>query len=96
MKQIVPAGSPIAPGPAAPPVTVVRLLVVTYYVEVPIIAGTTPRLMRQVNGNPPQPVADNVIDMQFSYDMCDPVNLVACAAIRDPWREIFRPARFTK
>jgi len=96
MKQIVPAGSPIAPGPAAPPVTVVRLLVVTYYVEVPIIAGTTPRLMRQVNGNPPQPVADNVIDMQFSYDMCDPVNLVACAAIRDPLAGNLSPGQIHK
>jgi hypothetical protein len=84
MKQIVPPGSPIAPGPIPQPITVVRLLVVTYYVEVPAIAGTTPRLMRQVNGNAPQPVADNIIDMQFSYDMCDPANAVACAAIRDP------------
>jgi len=86
MKAIVPLGSPIAPVPGvpSPPVTVVRLLVVTYYVEVPVIAGTTPRLMRQVNGNLPQPVADNIIDMQFSYDMCDPANTVACAAIRDP------------
>jgi hypothetical protein len=84
MKAIVPLGSPIAPGPGAPPVTVWRILVVTYYVEVPAVAGTTPRLMRQVNGNLPQPVADNIIDMQFSYDMCDPANLVACAAIRDP------------
>jgi len=96
MKQIVPLGSPIAPGPAAPPVTVVRLLVVTYYVEVPILAGTTPRLMRQVNGNPPQPVADNVIDMQFSYDMCDLVNLVACAAIRDPLAGNLSPGQIHK
>jgi hypothetical protein len=96
MAQIVPLGSPIAPGPAAPPVTVVRLLVVTYYVEVPLIAGTTPRLMRQVNGNPPQPVADNVIDMQFSYDMCDLVNLVACAAIRDPLAGNLSPGQIHK
>jgi hypothetical protein len=96
MKQIVPLGSPIAPGPAAPPVTVVRLLVVTYYIEVPIIAGTTPRLMRQVNGNPPQPVSDNVIDMQFSYDMCDPANLVACAAIRDPLAGNLSPGQIHK
>jgi len=84
MKAIVPPGSPIAPGPLAQPITVWRILVVTYYVEVPAVAGTTPRLMRQVNGNLPQPVADNIIDMQFSYDMCDPANTVGCAAIRDP------------
>ena len=69
---------------------------VTYFVEVPTIAGTTPRLMRQVNGNLPQPVADNIIDMQFSYDMCDPANPAPCAAIRDPLAGNLSPGQIHK
>jgi hypothetical protein len=40
---------------------------VTYYLNVPP-AGQTPRLMRQVNGLTPVPVADNIINLQFAYD----------------------------
>jgi prepilin-type N-terminal cleavage/methylation domain-containing protein len=58
-----------------PPVTVpqttqgtaYRLFAVTYYLTVPA-AGQTPRLMRQVNGLTPVPVADNIINLQFAYD----------------------------
>jgi hypothetical protein len=97
MPTIVPAGSPPPPAPPPPPpVTVWRILVVTYYVEVPAIAGTTPRLMRQVNGNLPQPVADNIIDMQFSYDMCDPANAPPCAGIRDPLAVNLSPGQIHK
>ena len=46
-----------------------RLLAVTYYLTVPPPKGETPRLMRQVNGLPPVPVADNIINLQFSYDV---------------------------
>jgi prepilin-type N-terminal cleavage/methylation domain-containing protein len=45
-----------------------RLFAVTYYLSVPP-AGQTPRLMRQVNGLSPVPVADNIINLQFSYDI---------------------------
>jgi prepilin-type N-terminal cleavage/methylation domain-containing protein len=45
-----------------------RLLAVTYYLTVPT-NGETPRLMRQVNGLSPTPVADNIINLQFSYDI---------------------------
>jgi type II secretory pathway pseudopilin PulG len=86
MKSILVAGTypPLPVLPALPPtVTVQRLLVITYFVEVPAIG--TPRLMRQVNGNLPQPVADNIIDMQFSYDLCDSGNLGGtCATTIDP------------
>jgi len=59
-----------------PPVTVpqttqgtaYRLFVVTYYLTVPG-AGQTPRLMRQVNGLSPVPVADDIINLQFSFDI---------------------------
>ena len=45
-----------------------RLMAVSYYLSVPP-AGQTPRLMRQVNGLTPVPVADNIINLQFSYDI---------------------------
>jgi type IV pilus assembly protein PilW len=59
-----------------PPVTVpqttqgtaYRLFAVTYYLTVPA-AGQTPRLMRQVNGQTPVPVADNIINLQFAFDV---------------------------
>ena len=46
-----------------------RLFAVTYYLTVPATPGQTPRLMRQVNGLIPVPVADNIINLQFSYDL---------------------------
>ena len=45
-----------------------RLFAVTYYLTVPG-NGQTPRLMRQVNGLTPVPVADDIINLQFSYDI---------------------------
>ena len=52
-------------------VTVCRLYAVTYFLQVPAAGGTvqTPRLMRQVNGLTAVPVADNIINLQFSYDI---------------------------
>jgi prepilin-type N-terminal cleavage/methylation domain-containing protein len=46
-----------------------RLFAVTYYLSVPAAAGQTPRLMRQVNGLSPVPVADDIINLQFTYDV---------------------------
>jgi prepilin-type N-terminal cleavage/methylation domain-containing protein len=43
-----------------------RILVTTYYID---NTGTTPRLMRQVSGHTPLPVAENVVFLQFSYDL---------------------------
>lgn len=53
--------------------SVARLNVVTYFLQVPTGGGTVqyPRLMRQVNGLTPIPVADNIINLQFSYDVID-------------------------
>lgn len=51
----------------ATPVTAYRLFAVTYYLTVPA-AGQTPRLMRQVNGLAPVPVADDIINLQFAFD----------------------------
>lgn len=59
-------------GYAAPPAgttqaTAYRLYAVTYYLSVPV-NGQAPRLMRQVNGMSPVPVADNIISLQFAFD----------------------------
>ena len=45
-----------------------RLFAVTYYLTVPL-NGQLPRLMRQVNGLTPVPVADDIINIQFAYDV---------------------------
>lgn len=45
-----------------------RLFAVTYYLTVPG-TGQTPRLMRQVNGLTPVPVADDIINLQLAYDV---------------------------
>lgn len=50
--------------------TAYRLFAVTYYITVPVVgSGQTPRLMRQVNGQTPVPVADDIINLQFAYDV---------------------------
>jgi len=96
MAQIVPLPAPPAPLPAVQPtVTAQRLLVISYFVEVPTMGA--PRLMRQVNGNPAQPVADNIVDMQFSYDLCDTGYTVAtCATIPDPIAAAQSPTQIHK
>jgi hypothetical protein len=43
-----------------------RLMVITYYIDdTPI----PPRLMQQISGHAPVPVAENVVYMKFSYDL---------------------------
>jgi prepilin-type N-terminal cleavage/methylation domain-containing protein len=56
-----------------PTVTACRLFAVTYFIEVPAAGGTvqTPRLMRQVNGLAAVPIADNILNMQITYDVID-------------------------
>ena len=55
--------------------TAIRIFVITYYIDVlpdPTGVGPgTPRLMRQVNGQPPVPVAENIADLQITYDTYD-------------------------
>lgn len=66
-------------GPAIPnPTTYRRILVTTYFIQmapgpdgVPATADDYPRLMLQVNAQPPVPVAENVEDLQFTYDIFD-------------------------
>jgi prepilin-type N-terminal cleavage/methylation domain-containing protein len=52
-----------------------RIWVITYYLKIlpdPLGVGAgTPVLMRQVNGRTPVPVAENVVNVQFTYDTYD-------------------------
>lgn len=50
--------------------TAQRVYVITYYLDVPASTGL-PTLMRQVNGQSPVPVAENVSDLEFSYEVYD-------------------------
>src|SRR5262249_21529525 len=43
-----------------------RINVISYYIDNTI---TPPRLMRQISGHTPVPVAENVVFLQFSYDL---------------------------
>ena len=47
----------------------VRLLLITYYLDISPSDGTTPRLMRVQSGKTPMPVAENVSYLKFSYDV---------------------------
>jgi prepilin-type N-terminal cleavage/methylation domain-containing protein len=53
---------------ASPPTTGygIRLLAITYYIDSTV---TPPRLMRQISGHLPMPVAENIAYMKFSYDL---------------------------
>jgi prepilin-type N-terminal cleavage/methylation domain-containing protein len=67
-------------------VTACRLNAVTYFLQVPPAGGTvqTARLMRQVNGLNAVPVADNIINLQFSYDVINSVNTSITANQSNP------------
>ena len=57
-----PASSPI-------PVTAVRLLTITYYLDISPWDSVTPRLMRVQSGKTPAPVAENVVFLKFTFDV---------------------------
>jgi prepilin-type N-terminal cleavage/methylation domain-containing protein len=72
-----------------------RILAISYFVQIPTVG--TPRLMRQVNGQTPVPVADNIIGMNFTYDMCDTVTVTTtCAGVSDPIGSGFSPNQIHK
>ncbi len=74
-----------------------RIWAVTYFIEVPAAAtGQAPRLMRQVNGQKPMPVADNVIDLAITYDVCDGTNGPNCSGIQNPLAAPFSPNQIHK
>ncbi len=47
----------------------VRLVSVTYYLDISPSDGVTPRLMRLQSGQIPAPVAENVVYLKFTYDV---------------------------
>jgi prepilin-type N-terminal cleavage/methylation domain-containing protein len=59
---------------------------VTYFLQVPAAGSTvqTPRLMRQVNGYDAVPVADNIINLQFTYDVINSTTSYINANLQDP------------
>ncbi len=70
MNQSLATSGEVAQMTAGAGTTATRIWVVTYYVD----NTTDPnhaRLMRQVNGQTPVPVADNVSDLRFTYDTYD-------------------------
>jgi prepilin-type N-terminal cleavage/methylation domain-containing protein len=54
-----------------PPTTATRVVMVTYYIDNSI--ANDPRLMREVNFGTPEPLAEDVEDLQASYDFIDGV-----------------------
>ncbi|MCU1304179.1 MAG: hypothetical protein JWQ87_4463 [Candidatus Sulfotelmatobacter sp.] len=66
--------------------SVCRLYAVTYFLQVPPAGGTSqmPRLMRQVNGLDAIPVADNILNLQITYDVIDSTQGRISANQRDP------------
>ena len=73
----------VAPPAGQSNCTATRLLSVTYFLQVPV-NGQAPRLMRQVNGLTPVPVADDIIGMTVSYDLFNDTTGLNNAAQRDP------------
>jgi type IV pilus assembly protein PilW len=76
----------IAAGGGKAQTTACRLNAVTYFLQVPPAGGTvqTPRLMRQVNGYDAVPVADNIINLQFTYDVINRNTGFINANLADP------------
>ena len=70
---------------------VVRILVITYYLNIPpgpdgvryTADDFPPQLMRQVNAQKPAPVAQNIADLQFSYDIFDEGSATSTSNLRD-------------
>jgi len=74
-----------------------RIWAVTYFLEVPAASTLQPpRLMRQVNGQTPQPVADNIINLKITYDMCDGTNGPNCSNVPNPLNAPFSPTQIHK
>ena len=81
-------GAPAAPNGTYPATSCTRVWMITYYLD-----STTdpkhPTLMREVNFNPPQPVAETVENLQFFYNFADgttpaPVNQPSVPTVPAP------------
>ncbi len=61
--------------------TAERILVITYYLD----SSVTPtRLMRQVSGHTPMPVAENVVYLNFTYDLFNTTTSTAAVGCPNP------------
>ncbi len=92
------AAAVTAAGVAGTNMTVCRLNAVTYFIQVPPAGGTvqSPRLMRQVNGLNAVPVADNIINLQISYDVINSINSTTNANQSNPIANGLSPALIQK
>jgi type IV pilus assembly protein PilW len=61
-----------------------RIYVISYFVEDPPGPDGRRRLMRQVNAHPPTPIAENVENLQFTYDIFDDAAGVVTANLNAP------------
>lgn len=52
--------------------------------------------MRQVNGQAPAPVADNIINLKVTYDLCNGTNGPACSGVANPLVAPFSPSQINK
>jgi prepilin-type N-terminal cleavage/methylation domain-containing protein len=59
----------------------VRLLVVTYYIDNSVSPS---RLMRQINGQSPMPVAESVVYLKFSYDLFNTSTNTTAVSCQNP------------
>lgn len=70
------------PGPPAfAPTYARRITVITYYIDTSDPDST--KLMRQVSAHPPVPLAENVKNLQITYDVFDDVTGVSTADLAD-------------
>src|SRR5215469_7142240 len=78
--------------------SVCRLNAVTYFLQVPAAGGTvqTPRLMRQVNGLTAVPVADNIMNLHFTFDVIDSTLGTVTPNQQDPVGNGLSPALIQK
>ncbi|MGB8010864.1 MAG: prepilin-type N-terminal cleavage/methylation domain-containing protein [Terriglobales bacterium] len=58
-----------------------RILVITYYLDNTV---TPARLMRQVSGHTPMPVAENVVYLKFTYDLFNPTTNTPATSCGNP------------
>jgi hypothetical protein len=58
-----------------------RILAISYYLD---NTPTPPRLMRQVSGHLPMPVAENVVYLQFTYDLFNDSTGTAAVGCHNP------------
>ena len=68
--------------PDFPPTFAKRIHIVSYYIDASDPDST--RLMRQVSAHPPVPVAENVVDLQLTYDIFDDITEAGAADLPDP------------